>query len=131
MRANRSNSPISLGLPRQIYWIIIGLVIWLVISVWGFAGTGYSSLVLTVVSLFLVVAVGLPLLLGLIATRHPRRCEAEPEKGSLREWLNHEFDAESGPMSARVAAVQVLLPIAAVSFGMTIFALVHHFDIGA
>jgi len=131
MRANRSNSPISVGLPRQIYWIIVGLAIWLVISVWGFAGAGYSSLVLTVVSLFIAVAVGLPLLLESISRRHPRRGDGEPEDGSLGEWLAREFDAQSGRISAKAAAIQVLLPIAAVAFGMTIFAVVHHIDIGA
>jgi len=65
-----SNLPVSDQLPRQLYWIIVALAVWLVASVWGFTGKGYTELALTVVSLFLGVAVGLPLVLELIARRY-------------------------------------------------------------
>jgi len=126
-RDPHSNLPASQALPRQLYWIIVGLAVWLIASVWGFVGTGYSSLALTIVSLFIVVAVGLPLLLALIARRRRSR-EVHAEADSFNDWLGRDFDAYTGRLKGTAAAVQVLLPIAAVSLGMTIFALVRHFD---
>jgi hypothetical protein len=132
MRSGRhSNLPVSMGLPRQLYWFIIGLVAWLVISVWGFVSAGHSALALTVVSLFIAIAVGLPLILALIAWRHRPPHTDHAETDSFREWLGREFDAHTGRLKGTAAAIQVILPIAAVAFGMTIFALVHHFDVGA
>jgi hypothetical protein len=46
----------------------------------------------------------------------------------LTEWLAHDFDASTGRTKATVAAIEILLPIAAVAFGMKIFALVRYFD---
>lgn len=68
---HRSNLSVSQEFaPREIVWIVIGLAIWLVLlSVWGFAGSGYVGWVLTVVSLFIGIAVGLPLLLAAIGRR--------------------------------------------------------------
>ena len=112
------------------YWTMVGLAIWLVGSVWGFAGTGYTRLALSVVSLFIGIIVGLPLILGLIARRH--RPPADGDKaGSMAEWLGREFDTRTERIKGSEAAVQILLPIAAVAFGMTIFALVHHFALTA
>ena len=129
----RSSLPVSQRLPRGMYWIMVGLAVWLVLSVWGFAGSGYTGLVLSIVSLFLGIAVALPLLLALIARRRRARGlgldQSEPD--TLKEWLTREFSEQTGTIGARAAAVQVLLPLAAVAFGMTIFALIHHFDIGA
>ena len=124
----RSNQPVSQDLPPQLRAIIVALAVWLIVSVWGFVGAGYTPLVLAIVSMFIVVAVGLPLLLGLIARRH-RVGNADPaESDSLSEWLGRDFAAHTGRMRGAVAAAQILLPIAAVAFGMTIFALVRHFD---
>jgi Na+/proline symporter len=126
----RSNLPASLELPRQIYRVIVGLAGWLVLSVWGFIGTGYSALALSVVSLFVAIAVGLPLVLALIARRHrPRGNHAEAD--TLAEWLGREFEAHTGRVKGTAAVIQVLLPLAAVAVGMSIFAVVHHLDVGA
>jgi hypothetical protein len=119
-------------LPRQLYGIIVGLSVWLIISFWGFIGTGYNAVALSVASLFITIAVGLPLLLALIAHRHPRaaaRNDAEPD--TLRDWLGSEFEAQTGQLKGAAAATQVLLPIAAVAFGMTIFAVARLIALGA
>jgi hypothetical protein len=126
----RSNLPVSDGLPRQLYWIIVGLAVWLIFSVWGFFGTGYTGLALTVVSLFITIVVGLQLLLALIGRRRfPRDSDAEAM--SLTEWLSRQFAVHTGQIKGLVAAIEILMPLVAVAFGMTIFALVHHFDVGA
>jgi hypothetical protein len=124
-----SNLPISGSLPRQLYWIVVALAVWLVASVWGFMGSGYAPLVLTVVSLFILIAVALPAILARISRRHHRWPDDHAEPGTLKEWLHREFGIEEGAVEAKAAAIQVLLPIVAVAFGMTIFAVVHHLDI--
>ena len=126
---HRSNLPVTQSLPRQIYRIIVGLAAWLVVSVWGFAGTGGTGLTLTVVSLFIAAVVGLPWTLGLIARRHCPVVD-DGEADTLSSWLARDFDGLTGRLPGTVAAAQVLLPIAAAAFGMTLLALVHHFDIG-
>jgi hypothetical protein len=121
-----------MGLHRRIYGIIVGLAAWLILSVWGFLGSGYAGLALTVVSLFIGVAVGLALVLALIARRDRRQVYRDgDDPGSLGEWLGREFETQTGRIGGMAAAIQVLLPIAAVAFGMTIFAIAHHFDLGA
>jgi hypothetical protein len=113
-----------------IYWIIVALAGWLVLSVWGFLGSGYAGLALAVVTIFIVIAVTVPLTLWGIARRYGRhRAAAQDDSDeSLSEWLAHEFDVDAGRMKTTVAAMEILLPIAAVAFGMTIFALVRYFD---
>jgi hypothetical protein len=100
--AARTKRPASDRVHPAVYWVIVGLAGWLVLSVWGFLGSGYAGLALAVVTIFIVIAVTL--------------------------WLAHEFDVDAGRMKATVAAMEILLPIAAVAFGMTIFALVRYFD---
>ena len=46
-------------------------------------------------------------------------------------WREREFEICDTRLKGKEAAYQVLLPIAAVSLGMAVFALVLHFDIGA
>lgn len=122
----RSNLPASQALPRGLYGIIVALAGWLVLSVWGFAGDGDTGLVLAVVSLFIGIAVGLSLLLAAIHRRHHRQRPDDGEASSLTEWLGRDFESHTGRLKGAAAAAQILLPLAAVAFGMTIFALVRH-----
>jgi hypothetical protein len=125
-----SNRPVTAGLHPVIYRAIIGLCVWLVCSVWGFAGPGYSGLALTVVSLFVAVAVLLPAVLWRISRRDPRQRAERAVPSRITEWLSADFDAWTGRVSGAEAAVQVLLPVAAVAFGMSSFALVLHLTVG-
>lgn len=56
-----------------------------------------------------------------------RRCSDDTE--AFREWIAASFSAGYGTLSGREAALQILLPIAAVAFGMTIFGLVFYFAV--
>jgi hypothetical protein len=109
-----------------IYWTIAGLCLWLVVSVWGFAAPGYTGLALTAVSLFIAVAVGLSVVLGAISRRGSGRRRDRPATPRFRDWLARDFEAWSGRQRGRDAVVEVLLPIAAVAFGMSAFALALH-----
>jgi hypothetical protein len=124
----RRNTLISREFPREIYWIIVGLGIWLAVSIWGFCGSGFTALVMAIVSLLIAVIVGLASLVAL-ATRRRRPQDSEPPDGSFQRWLGDGFEAHTGRLSGAAAATQVILPLAAVSFGMTLFAVVHHLDV--
>lgn len=127
--AARGNRPASDRAHPAIYWMIVGLAGWLVLSVWGFFGSGYAGLALAVVTIFIVIAVAIPLVLWAIARNYRKGSATHREADEpLSEWLAHEFDIDTGRIKATVAAMEILLPIAAVAFGMTIFALVRYFD---
>ncbi|HTZ36732.1 MAG TPA: hypothetical protein VMB84_11945, partial [Stellaceae bacterium] len=94
----RSNAPVSQGLPRQLYWIIVGLGLWLTVSIWGFAGSGYTALVFAVVAALIALAVGLVLLAIGVARARRGGAASEPRPGSLGEWLGREFESHTGRM---------------------------------
>jgi hypothetical protein len=127
-RNDLPTAPASTSLHPLIYWMIIGLCTWLVLSAWGFAGPGYSGLVLTVVSLFIAVVVVLSLILWHISAWRQTGPDRE-QPSRLADWLSHDFAAWSGNLRGSQAAVEVLLPIAAVAFGMSTFALVLHLSV--
>jgi len=88
--------------------------------------------VLAVVSVFTVIVVALAAILGLIL-QSKRRSDAEVARTDevsndrLRDWRSHEFMIWDGRMLGIDAIIEMLLPIGAVAFGMTAFAVVLHF----
>jgi hypothetical protein len=123
---NRSDREHTQQFHPLVYWTIVGLCLWLVASVWGFAAPGDTGLALTVVSLFVAVAVGIPVVLwGISRGARSGRRDA-PATLRFGDWLGRDFEAWSGRQRGRDAAVEVLLPIAAVAFGMSAFALALH-----
>jgi hypothetical protein len=48
---------------------------------------------------------------------------------SFRDWASEDFATWTGGLNGREAAMQILLPIAAVSIGMTVFGLVYVLDV--
>jgi Flp pilus assembly protein TadB len=125
------NRPVAAGLHPVIYRIIIGLCVWFVCAVWGFAGRGYTGLALTVVSLFVAIAVLIPLILSRISRRDQRRRGETAAAPRILEWLSGDFEAGTGRVSAVEAAVEVLVPVAAAAVGMSSLALVLHLTTGA
>jgi hypothetical protein len=108
----------------RIYQTVAALALWLVLSVWFFFSAGlYTPLTDAVVSGLVLVAVGLPLILSRVGSGLDR--EAHPD--SLRDWFGGDFQVWGARLGAADAAAQVLLPIAAVSIGMTLFGLVFYF----
>jgi len=109
-----------------IYRTIVGLALILILSAWGFFGP-YSGLALAVVSAFIFIAVVIPIILWRIWRNHT----TDPDRSdSFAAWQERDFEICDGRLKGTEAALQVLLPIAAVSLGMAAFALVLHFDIG-
>jgi hypothetical protein len=107
----------------RVYQTMVGLAVWLLVSIWALKGGLYTDYLLVVVTGLIVFAVLIPATLWWTRQRH-RAASTEGE--SFRHWESEEFATWQGRLSGREAALQILLPIAAVSFGMTIFAIVEH-----
>jgi hypothetical protein len=114
-----------------VYAAVIGLAFWFVVSaVVGFGSDGYADFLLVVVGTFIVIAVAIPCLLWLTWSRHQEPAATENDHGdreSFRDWASGDLDTWQDRLAGRYAAVEILLPIAAVAFGMTAFGIVLHF----
>ena len=104
---------------------IVGLALWFVFSVWlGFGRTEYTDYLHTVVSLIIFGALALPLI-ALSVWRHNRKPGAVRQgQEGFHDWVMGDLDTQPGRVSARTATIEILLPLAAVAFGMTAFAIV-------
>ena len=120
----RHNRPVSAALHPLVYRAAIGLALWFALSAWVFFSGGDMGLALGIVSAFMLIAVAIPWLIWRTWRKFPGSGAAESNGGSLREWLSGEFEAYEGRMNARDAAIEILLPLAAVSFGITAFGIV-------
>jgi hypothetical protein len=122
--------PAHQGLHPLIYRSMIGLTLWLVLSIWVFFNTGaYNGLTLAMITLFFVVLVAIPVVLWQTWQHNAPPSETRAPGESFRDWTSEEFVTWTGGLSGREAAIQVLLPIAAVSIGMTVFGLVYYFSV--
>jgi hypothetical protein len=125
------NKPVFDQLHPRIYAAATGLVAWFVISAWALfdRGGGDVSLSLAFVSLLLLVAVLLPWTLFLVWRRHPLLQERHPQTTSFRDWRAGNFQVWGARLHGSHAAIDVLLPLAAVAFGLTgigiVFAIVN------
>lgn len=129
--ANKSSNvedatrPVTSRLHPRVYGLLIGLALWLMLSVWSFAGAGVTHYLLFIVSGFISMAVALPVILSRVGRTNnvPIRDDTRP---SFREWTSWDFDACQGRLSGAQAAFQILLPIGAAAFGMTAFGIALH-----
>jgi hypothetical protein len=123
--SREAGRPVTNQLHPRVYLMIIGLTLWLVLSVWIFAGTGMADYLLFIVSGFIFIAVALPVILSRVA-RSDTAEKSDTRLQSFRDWAASDFDTWQGRLSGTQAATQILLPIAAVAFGMTAFGIVLH-----
>ncbi len=126
--------PTGGGLHPRVYGMLIGLAGWFVLSVWLFAGAGLADYLLFVVSGFIFIAVALPLILSAVSN-NDKLPNGEPAAGgpkpqSFHDWAAASFATWGGRLSGKQAMVQILLPFAAVAFGMTIIGIVLHVTTG-
>jgi hypothetical protein len=106
-----------------VYRAMVGLALWLIVSIWAFKGGLYTDYLFMVVSGLIFFATLIPA--ALWWTRH-RHKPPSGEHESFRRWETEDFATWQGRLSGREAATQILLPIAAVAFGMMIFAIIEH-----
>jgi len=122
---NPAREPVK-KLHPLLYRVMVALALWLIFSVWSLSRTRYTDYLLVVVSGLVLFAVLIPAALWWTRRRH--RARPADAEDSFRSWRSREFEMWQGRTSGFDAAVEVLLPLAAVSLGMTIFALVAHFS---
>jgi hypothetical protein len=123
----RRNQPVHDELHPHVYRAIVGLSIWFVLSVWLLFDRGahaYVGVTFAVVTAFFLIAVALPAILALTWWRNSPADEHGPATERFREWAACEFATWTGRVSGTEAAMQILLPIAAVCIGIMIFGLV-------
>ena len=126
----RHNRPVNDELHPLVYKTIIGLTIWLVLSIWALFDRGtYIGLVLGIITLFFVIVTAIPLVLWQAWRRVAAANGTHRDVDAFRDWASHEFVTLTERLSGKQAAIQILLPLAAVAFGMTIFGLVFNFTV--
>ncbi len=124
--AHRHNLPTNDELHPRIYQAMIGLALWLVLSIWFLFDRGaYVGLILAMITVFFVIFVGIPASLWQTWRRNAGPDE-QPDPEAYREWSSHRFATWTGGIGGTNAAVQILLPLAAASIGMTIFGIVFY-----
>ncbi|CDX25477.1 membrane hypothetical protein [Mesorhizobium sp. ORS 3324] len=117
----RHNQQVSRGLHRWVYYAMVGLAACYALSAWiGFAG-GYDEYLLFVVTGFIVMSVALPAIAARVWRHH--RLSRPGKLKTFPDWIAGEFDTGEHPVKASTATIEILLPLAAVAFGMTLFAI--------
>jgi hypothetical protein len=105
-----------------IYKIAIGLVVLFVVAAWAtFDRRGETGENLVMVTLLLFVAVMIPLLLWL-TWKHHRAPQATLQTwSSFRDWAHGSTEVWQSRVSGKDAAIDALLPIAAVVIGILLY----------
>jgi hypothetical protein len=119
------NKPVFDQLHPRIFGTAIGLVAWFALMAWTlFDRGGDASLSLMFVTVLFVVAVLLPWSLSLVWKKYQLPYEQHPQQTSLRDWRAGDFAVWGARLHGTHAAIDVLLPLAAVSFGLTAIGIV-------
>ncbi|MEH2558605.1 hypothetical protein V1286_006134 [Bradyrhizobium algeriense] len=119
------DAPVFDQFPPGIYGTAVGLVVWFAAAAWIlFDRQSDIGLPLAMVSVLLLVAVMLPWSLSLVWSRHRMPNERNPNSISLRDWRRGDFVVWGGRLRGTQAAIDMLLPLAAVAFGLTALGIV-------
>ena len=119
------NKPVFDRLHPRIYAGAIGLVAWFALAAWIlFDRQDDIGLLLAMVSVLLFVAVLVPLALVLVWRRHRAPDYPHPHATSFRDWRAGDFAVWGGRLRGTDAAIDLLLPLAAVAFGLTAIGIV-------
>ena len=120
----RRERPALNDLHPYVYAGIAALAIWFVLAVWwSFAVDGYTDFLLFVISGFILTFVSFALVLSRVS-RGDDDEGARVSRRSFRGWAAREFDTWQYRLKGANAAAEVLLPIAAIAFGMTAIGIV-------
>jgi hypothetical protein len=134
----RSPDTVSDRLHPAVHLAAAGLLIWFVMAAWVlFGGAGYIGLALTMVSVLVFMAIAIPWALWRTSVRAAQRAAAAGEATESTEaadaahateplgtWLRGRFATWTDEERGRLAAIEILLPLAAVAFGMTALGIV-------
>ena len=118
------NRPVFDHIHPRIYASAVGLVVWYALSAWIlFDRQDDIGLPLMMVSVLLLMAVLIPLALALVWRKY-RPAEPAPGATSFREWRAGDFAVWGTRLRASDAVIDLLLPLAAVAFGLTAIGIV-------
>jgi hypothetical protein len=119
------NRPVFDRLHPKIYGAAVGLIAWFALMAWVlFDHGGQTSLALTFVTVLFVVAVVLMWTLSLVWKQSRTPHERHQQEPSLHDWQHGEFAVWGAKLRGSHAAIDVLLPLMAVSFGLTAIGIV-------
>ncbi len=127
-RPARSPDRVSDQLHPLVHKAGAGLLIWFVVAAWLlFGGAGYIDLALAIVSVLVFMALAIPAALRhafVVAQRaEPDDPATEPSE-TLGAWLRGRFATWTDQEESSTASMEVLLPLAAVAFGITALGIV-------
>jgi len=119
------NRPLFDQLHPMVYGVAVGLVAWFALAAWIlFDRQNDIGLPLAMVSVLLLVAVLLPWSLSLVWRRHQMPHHRPPRKTSFHDWRMGDFAVWGSKLHGTDAAIDMLLPLAAVAFGLTAIGIV-------
>ena len=108
-----------------IYRVIAGLALWFVLSAWMFFGSAnHMELILAMVCVLFIMAIGVPYTLWRVGERAPRLETTDQPAESFATWTKSEFATWIGHQKSSTAAVEIMLPFAAVAIGITALGIV-------
>jgi len=114
-------------LPPLIYFALVGLVAWMVLAAWGFAGPDYADVALTVVTGFFVIVIAIPFILWRVWRANRPPSDAPERTPGFSEWAAGQFETWQDSQKGSNAAAEIILPIAAAALAMTVFAIIFHY----
>ena len=119
------NRPVFDQLHPKIYAIAVGLIAWFALMAWVlFDRNSDVRLPLMFVTVLFAVAIVLPWTLFLVWKKFQMPHEGHPQSTSFRDWKDGEFAVWGAKLHGTHAAIDVLLPLMAVSFGLTAIGIV-------
>jgi len=127
MNSEPENNTSTDRFPPLIYVVLVGLVAWMVVAAWGFAGPGYADVALTVVTGLLAIVIAIPFILWRVSRMDPERFDNPEKTPGFAEWSSGQFETWQDRVKGSSAATEIILPIAAAAIGMTAFAIVFHY----
>lgn len=111
----RRNVPQHVHLHPRVYGMLAGSVLWMVLAVWlAFGSDAYTALQLTVVVGFALAFLVTPFCISRIASA--RTAQA---KTPFRDWLDHDFETDTGTLPTRDATVMILVAPLAGAIGLS------------
>lgn len=117
--------PLRRRLHPVVYDIAIGLIALFTVSAWlVFDRKPETGLPLSMITLFFLIAISIPAIIAHVWRRKADLSAADRKIVPFREWLSGEFPVWGSHIRTSEAMIDMLLPLAAVSFGMVAIGIV-------
>ncbi len=123
MSGLRRNLPVYRTPHRAVYASMAGAVAVTVLALWVLFRDSGTTLSLIVVTGFALAFVGTPYALWRASRRHT---DAPPANPAFSEWLEGDFEADTGVIGAKQAMAMILLLPAAGAIGLIAVSFVAH-----